>query len=70
MGRRISLKHIKVRGFKRVQRDREREKKKKRGKEIIWGNRSRIMDGEERIGKGNKEGNQLLIRARKKERTF
>ena len=28
------------------------------------------MDGEEKKEKGNKKGNQQLIRARKKERTF
>ena len=61
MGRWISVKCLKVRGFKRVQREREREGEEKRKGEkklYVWGNRSRIMDGEERKGKGNKKGNQ------------
>lgn len=57
MGRWISLKHLKVRGFKRVQRERE-EKRKGEKKLYVWGKRLRIMDGEERKEKGNKEGNQ------------
>lgn len=57
VGRWISLKHLKVRGFKRVQRERE-EKRKGEKKLYVWGKRLRIMDGEERKEKGNKEGNQ------------
>lgn len=57
MGRWISLKHLKVRGFKRVQRERE-EKRKGEKKLYVWENRLKIMDGEERKEKGNKEGNQ------------
>ena len=57
MGRWISLKHLKVRGFKRVQREIE-EKRKGEKKLYVWENRLKIMDGEERKEKGNKEGNQ------------
>ena len=57
MGRWISLNHLKVRGFKRVQRERE-EKRKGEKKLYVWENRLKIMDGEERKEKGNKEGNQ------------
>ena len=46
---------------KSAEREREREGEEKRKGEkklYVWGNRSRIMDGEERKGKGNKEVNQ------------
>lgn len=38
---------------------REREEKRKGEKKLyVWENRLKIMDGEERKEKGNKEGNQ------------